>query len=288
MIRYRSIEWFAGGLAVLLASAGPAPADPPGVVSISSCGVPPALSNIGVALDHSAGRIDRGGPLTIVAMGSSSTLGIGASAPPMSYPSRLEGELRDRFPAVEIRVLNRGIGGQDVGEELNRLDRDVIAEHPDLVIWQVGTNALLRRDDLTTDEQLIRRGVSRMKQAGIDVVLMDLQYARRVLARPAWGEMERVIEEIAHSNQVGLFRRFEIMQEWDQTQQLAPAAMIGPDGLHMTDASYGCLASELAEALAWNWWSHGKIARSLHRNPDAMSKLSQPAAAPLSTALRRH
>jgi hypothetical protein len=64
--------------------------------------------------------------------------------------------------------------------------------------------------------------------------------------------------------------------------------MIGPDGLHMTDASYGCLASELAEALAWNWWSRGKIARSLHRNPDAMSKLSQPAAAPLSTALRRH
>jgi len=286
-MHHRSMGRLASAFAAMVAVAGPALAEPPGTVGIPSCAVPPALSAIGATLDRSATRLGQRRPLTIVAMGSSSTLGVGASAPAMSYPSRLEGELRDRFPAVEIRVLNRGIGGQDVGEELNRLDRDVVAEHPDLVIWQVGTNAVLRRDDLTADEQLIRRGVSLMKEDGIDVVLMDLQYARRILARPAWGEMERVIGEIAHSNQVGLFRRFEIMQEWDHTQQLAPAAMIGPDGLHMTDASYGCLANQLAEALAWNWWSHGKIAKSLHQ-PDAVSRVSQPATAPLSTALGPH
>jgi acyl-CoA thioesterase I len=288
MTHHLSIGRLAAAFAGVLASLCPALADQPGTVGVPSCAVSPALSEIGVALDRSAGRIEKGSSLTIVAVGSSSTLGVGASARSMSYPSRLEGELRDRFPAVEIRVLNRGIGGQDVGEELNRLDRDVVAEHPDLVIWQVGTNAVLRRDDLAADEQLIRRGVSLMKEEEIDVVLMDLQYARRVLARPAWGEMERVIGEIARSNHIGLFRRFEIMQEWDHTQQLAPAAMIGPDGLHMTDVSYGCLASQLAEALAWNWWSHGKIAKSLRQNPDAVSRLSQPATAPLSAALRPH
>ena len=288
MMHHPSRGRLAAAFAAMLSSSGPALAEPPGTVGIPSCAVPPALSAIGVTLDRSATRLGQGTPLTIVAMGSSSTQGVGASAPVMSYPSRLEGELGDRFPAVEIRVLNRGIGGQDVGEELNRLDRDVVAEHPDLVIWQVGTNAVLRREDLTADEQLIRRGVAAMKEDGIDVVLMDLQYAPRVLARPAWGQMERMIGEIAHSNHVGLFRRFEIMQEWDHTQQLAPAAMIGPDGLHMTDASYGCLASELAEALAWNWWSHGKIARSLHQNPNTVSRLSKPAIAPLSTALLPH
>jgi hypothetical protein len=56
----------------------------------------------------------------------------------------------------------------------------------------------------------------------------------------------------------------------------------------MTDASYGCLASQLAEALAWNWWSHGKIAKSLHQNPDALSRLSQPAITPPSAALQPH
>jgi len=257
-----------------------------GTVEIRSCAVPPALSDIGVALSRSAARIDQGSPLTIVAIGSSSTQGVGASTPSLSYPSRLQEELRERLPAIEIRVLNRGIGGQDVAEELKRLERDVVAEHPDLVIWQVGTNAVLRRDDLAADEELIRGGVSLMKEEGIDIVLMDLQYARRVLARPAWGEMERAIGEIAHRSHVGLFRRFEIMQEWDRTQQLAPAPMIGPDGLHMTDASYSCLASQLAEALAWNWWSHGKIAKSSHQNPDAVSKLSRPPNAPFSTSVR--
>ena len=124
MRHHPSIGWLAAAFAAVLSSNGPALAEPPGTVDIPSCAVPPALSAVGVSLDRSALRLGQGRPLTIVAMGSSSTQGVGASAPSMSYPSRLEGELRDRFPAVEIRVLNRGIGGQDVGEELNRLDQD--------------------------------------------------------------------------------------------------------------------------------------------------------------------
>jgi hypothetical protein len=81
--------------------------------------------------------------------------------------------------------------------------------------------------------------------------------------------MERLLAELAKRARVGLFRRFEIMQEWDRTRQLAPAAMIGPDGLHMTDASYGCLADQLAEALAWNW-SQEKVAKSIRRSPAAL------------------
>jgi acyl-CoA thioesterase I len=252
-------------LAVVLIWSGPTVAEA-AENFITSCATPPSLSAIGATLARSAVRVEQREPLTIVAMGSSSTQGVGASAPEMSYPSRLEQELNDRFPAVEIRVLNRGVGGQDVGEEILRLGKDVIAEHPDLVIWQVGTNAVLRRDSLDSDEKLIRRGVDSIKEEGADLVLMDLQYAPRVLARPAWDEMERIIEDISNRTHVGLFRRFQIMQEWDRRQQLAPAAIIGPDGLHMTDVSYACLASQLAEALAWNWWSHSLLAKGSARS----------------------
>ena len=274
MTHSRRIGVLAVALTAALGSSGPAPADPSttgSALGTPSCATPPALSAIDAGLGRTASRIEARRPVTIVAMGSSSTQGVGASSPAMSYPSRLEQELADRFPGVDIRVINHGVGGQDVGEELIRLDRDVIAEHPDLVIWQVGTNAVLRRDDVSADEQLIRRGVAVMKDHGIDVVLMDLQYAPRVLARRASADMERLIAEIALRTYVGLFHRFEIMKEWDRTRQLAPAAMIGPDGLHMTDASYGCLANQLAEALAWNWWSHAKLAKSPNRSPDAIA-----------------
>jgi acyl-CoA thioesterase-1 len=271
-----AIGRFAAALAIVLAAGSPAFADNTAAPIPPHCAAPPALLAIEAALDRTSSRILSGQPLTIVAMGSSSTLGVGASSPAFSYPSRLEQELRQQFPGVEIRVVNHGIGGQDVPEELTRLGRDVIAEHPDLVVWQVGTNAVLRRDDLSADEQLISRGVTLMKENGIDIVLMDLQYAPRVLARPASAEMERLISDLATRNQIGLFHRFEIMKEWDRTQQLAPAASVGPDGLHMTDTGYACLANQLAEALAADWRSHAKLAKSPQRSPDTVAGVRRP------------
>ena len=50
-------------------------------------------------LKRVAQRIAGGQSLTIVAIGSSSTAGAGASSPAMSYPSRLEVELKAAVPA---------------------------------------------------------------------------------------------------------------------------------------------------------------------------------------------
>ena len=226
----------------------------------AACSAPPELIAIGPALARVAGRIDRDQPLTIVAVGSSSTQGVGASQPALSYPSRLQIELAQRFPETAIRVINRGKSGEDATEELARLDRDVIAEHPDLVIWQVGTNAVLHREDLVADGERIERGIAQLKRDGADVVLMDLQYAPRVLARPAYVTMEQLIASAAKANQAGFFRRFEIMRHWQESGR-PTAPMIGPDGLHMTDQGYHCLAAELAEALATNWRAYEHVTR---------------------------
>ena len=240
--------------AALAATAGVATATDVEMQGVAAgCAASPALVVIGPAETHVIARLDHRQPLTIVAVGSSSTQGVGASAPGLSYPSRLEAALRDRFPGIDIRVINRGRGGEDVTEELARLGRDVIAEHPELVIWQVGTNAVLHHDDLAVDRELIERGIAQLKGSGSDVVLMDMQYAPRVLARPAYAEMEQMIATAAQSAGVGLFRRFEIMRYWETAQQADAPKMIGPDGLHMTDRSYGCLANDLAEGLARNW-----------------------------------
>src|SRR5438132_5454562 len=247
------------GIATAIAlTAGVAAADN---VEPSACAAPPALIRIVPALARAAARIEQTKALTIVAVGSSSTQGTGASAASFSYPSRLEADLKVHLPGVEIRVINRGKGGEDAAEELERLGRDVIAEHPDLVIWQVGSNAVLRRDDLEMDEVLLRRGVALLKASGADVVLMDLQYAPRILERRATAAMEQLIVEIAQPAGVGLFRRFAVMQHWRAAQPPESPAMIGRDGLHMTDAGYTCLAIELAKALVANWESHRHTAQ---------------------------
>jgi acyl-CoA thioesterase I len=226
-------------------------------VAATSCAAPPGLAGIGPFLSRLAARIKQGGTLTIVALGSSSTRGVGASAPELSYPSRLEADLRPLLPDpyMAVRVINRGKSGEEVPQMLARLDHDVLAEHPDLVIWQLGTNAVLHAADPAGESPLIARGIARLKQQDIDVVLMDLQYAPRVIARPDYGAMERVIADAAKRAHIGLFRRFAIMQAWQAASPGDRLSMIGRDGLHMNDRGYGCVAADLAAALAANWRS---------------------------------
>ena len=112
------------------------------------CGAPAALTAIPTPLERTAARLEAKEPVLIVAVGSSSTAGTGASAAEATYPSRLQAELRQRFPGADLTVLNRGKGGEDAGEELARLDRDVGAAHPDLVIWPLGTDAVRRGEEL--------------------------------------------------------------------------------------------------------------------------------------------
>ena len=237
------------------------------------CAEPPGGLPIIAPLEHFAARIDQGGPLNIVAVGSSSTAGTGATSPDLNYPSRLEVELRQRFPKLDIHVVNRGKGGEDAPEELARLPADVVVLHPDLAIWQVGTNAVLRRDDLAADGEWMREGVELLKRNGIDVVLMDLQVAPRVTERRAYPEMESLIADTADRAHVGFFRRFALMRYWQSSHAPGAMPMVGADGLHMTDAGYGCLAADLAAALEANWRAAEKIARRAHAAPEAIAGL---------------
>jgi lysophospholipase L1-like esterase len=248
----------AAAIAALLVAAGAAAA-PPVSSEAPVCPVPAALTRIDPELGRVAADLAAHRPITIVAIGSSSTEGVGASNAGLSYPSQLERDLKARLPGAEIRVVNRGKGGEDAGEELVRLARDVVAEHPDLVIWQVGTNAVLRRDDLAADAELLQRGVDQIKASGADLVLMDLQYAPRVLARPAYALMEEMIADVAERSQVALFRRFAMMRYWQNQPATAPTT-VGADGLHMNDTGYRCLAAALADALVANWSSQLKSA----------------------------
>src|ERR1035441_4278134 len=87
-------------------------------------------------LSHVAQKRTAGAPITIVAIGSSSTAGAGASSPAKSYPSQLAVELKKQFPYNSITVLNRGANGEEVADMLRRFDKAVVAAKPDLVLWQ--------------------------------------------------------------------------------------------------------------------------------------------------------
>jgi lysophospholipase L1-like esterase len=218
---------------------------------------PPAACNVTldqVRLDlplvHTARVLASGKPLKIVALGSSSTYGAGASTSAASYPSRLADELARRFPGHEIAILNRGVNGNEAADMLARLDTAVIAEKPDLILWQVGTNSVLRDKPLQPHAPLLHEGLARMKATGADVVLIDPQYAPRVISKPMCEGMVSLIATAAKAEHVGVFHRFELMRRWRETEQLPFETFVSTDGLHMNDWSYACLAKALGVAIA--------------------------------------
>jgi len=195
-------------------------------------------------------RLASGEPIKIVALGSSSTYGAGASTSAAAYPSRLAEELAKHFPGHEFTVLNRGVNGEEITDMLARLETAVIAERPDLVLWQVGTNSVLRDLALQPHVAELHEGLARLKATGADVVLIDPQYAPRVIAKPTCDDMVSLIASTAKAEHVGVFHRFELMRHWYQAEHLPFAAFVSQDGLHMNDWSYACLAKALGMAIA--------------------------------------
>jgi len=146
-------------------------------------------------------------------------------------------------------VLNRGVNGDDTANMLARFAADVIAAHPDLVIWQVGTNSVLRDDPLKPHSVLLHEGIEQLKAAGADVVIIDMQFAPRVIAKPEAQGMEDQIALAAKQESVDLFRRFELMRNWHDVQHIPFDAFVSSDELHMNDWSYACVAKLLAAAI---------------------------------------
>src|SRR5262245_16806559 len=115
------------------------------------------------SLPHVANKLASGEPVLIIAFGSSSTSGYGSTSPEYTYPNRLAAQLHRHYPSADITVVNRGQGGEDAPEMMKRLQTAVIDMKPDLVIWQVGTNAVLRNLDPAETAKLVEEGIARIQ-----------------------------------------------------------------------------------------------------------------------------
>jgi hypothetical protein len=182
-----------------------------------SLDIPVDLIRFQRPLFNLARQLKTGGPIKIVAIGSSSTAGEKKEIPP--FPGRLEAAMQARFQNPAIRVLNRGQGDQEALEELLRFDTDVLAETPAMTIWQVGTNAVFHDDRYNVPDMAaaIDAGLKRLSGLPMDVVLMDLQYAQAITCSKKLAGTERMVALIAEAAAkagVNVFRRFALMRHW--------------------------------------------------------------------------
>jgi lysophospholipase L1-like esterase len=215
-----------------------------------ACDLPPDLLRLTHPLSRVGHKLVTGEPITIVAMGSSSTWGAGASSPAANYPNQLAADLKSRFPKQSFTVINAGVGGEEVADMLKRFDTAVVAVRPDLVLWQLGTNSVIRDQKMTNHDALIRDGLKKIRSVDADVVLIDPQFVPRVVAKPDAERMVELISVTAKQEDVDLFRRFDVMKRWNVVDHMPFEAFTSPDGLHLNDWSYACMAKGLGMVIS--------------------------------------
>jgi acyl-CoA thioesterase I len=202
--------------------------------------------SLGVPLAFTKVKLRAGGTLKIVALGSSSTTGFGTFRKGTAFPDVMRDELLRLHPDVTIELINSGRIMEGLGDNISRIDDDVLRYKPDLLIWQVGTNDVVWRGIADNAKEMLAGAVKRIKAAKMDVVLLDLQYAPLVTLSSRHERMETIIADVAAEQRVGHFPRFLLMK---RAIDAGVTGLVWWDGLHNSAEGYACIGVALARMI---------------------------------------
>ncbi len=233
----------AAAAAWLLALAAPARADD------IPCTVPAGLEFTGLSLPQSRSQFTDGKRLVVLVIGGASMTGAAAGGRAYSLPVRLQARLRADFPGRDIEVLGQNISGgsRAAAERMAASIRDAGAK---LVVWETGSHAAAAGDDLETFGTNLETGINAAKDAGADIILVDLQYApslARVMNQAPYGDAIRGAAEMAA---IPMLHRFELMHAWSDSGELDFDTENAADRVKVARRLYDCLAAMLASGIA--------------------------------------
>ena len=183
----------------------------------------------------------------VLAIGSSSTVGLGASSPSATYVARLEPTLEGALKGIDFDVIGRGMSGEVAQGAADRMKQEVQQAKPDLVVWQVGTNDALRHVSLDKFRNCLKTTLAWLAEMKVDAVLINPQYGETLVKDAYYGEVVNAISEIAREAGVLLVDRFDAMRELQRER--GDRFYLTADSLHMNDVGYRCMAEQLARAI---------------------------------------
>ena len=185
----------------------------------------------------------------IVALGSSSTAGAGASRPENGYVAQFGRALETQAGGRRIQIINAGVNGNTTADMLRRLGPDVLDRRPAVVIWQTGTNDALRQIPIEQFRRDLTRGLEEMKARGIKVILIDQQDFGRALAVKNYAAYVSTMQDVAKEENVTLLRRYRVMGYLALQHRGGMPELLANDRLHMNDEAHRCVGELLAEGI---------------------------------------
>lgn len=174
----------------------------------------------------------------ILDLGDSLSAGYGLPAG-QAFPDRLETWLRER--GIAARVVNAGVSGDTTAGGLARLDW-ALADHPDLVILELGANDALRGIDPSTVRDNLDKMIVKIQASGAKLLLVGM------LAPTNWGEeykraFDAIYPELARIHHLPLYPFFleGVLMKPELNQ---------PDGIHPSERGVAVIVDKIAPMVA--------------------------------------
>ena len=216
----------------------------------AQCAVPTSEIAAPAPLPATIVRLEGNQPLRILAIGSSSTWGVGATSRRKNYPSQLEAMLERVLKTVPIEVVNRGVSGETAEATADRLRIEAALLRPDLVLWQVGTNDAVQRVSVESFERTVSETVAQLRKKNIDVVLVGLQYTPKYARDEHYFAIRDALKRVAAEHNALYVRRYQAMEHISKTK--SNLQMMADDDFHLNDLGYQCMAEHIAHAMTAN------------------------------------
>jgi acyl-CoA thioesterase I len=195
---------------IALLAAPPAAWAAPDAESPGAC--PPAGENTtpDQLLDNLAVAMRAGGPISVLALGSASTVVDGKNG----FPYRMIQALTKALPNVTFRLTVQGGRGLDAEQLLEQLRADLARQRYQLVLWQTGTVEAVRGTSPDDLSDTLEQGAELVAAQGGNLVLIDPQFSRMLRANTDLPPYEQAMEAAAALPNANLFHRFDLMHDW--------------------------------------------------------------------------
>ncbi len=209
------------------------------------CPVPERFYTFEPPLTKTAKALASRREVVIAVLGGASTMGVAAGGVEFAWPARLASALAEKFPRT--KVINLAVGRQTAKRGAERLERDVLSLKPTLVIWETGTMEAVRGTDVDDFRETVQAGIDKLRDAGAEVVLMNMQFSRATDAVIHFEPYLITMRQLADANDVALFRRHGIMRHWAESGALDLRAGDGEKGRELAAKLYGCIGRAMAD-----------------------------------------
>jgi lysophospholipase L1-like esterase len=180
------------------------------------------------------------------------------------YVQRFSELVTFHHPELDIRWLNRGIGGDVIGDLRRRWDEDCVAHRPDWLAVMIGVNDCHGNIEGEVAwaageyEEAFRDLLNRVQPFTPSLVLLDPFYVTSADGRwPVDDFQRRILHRIAAYQRVvaGLAREFcavhvRVQDLFNRQLRHRPPTFFGPEPVHPIALGHAMIALELYEQLA--------------------------------------